>query len=141
MSSYFDDLGIDELEFSNNDVPNCSVASSISLRVKRVQKIKVLFNPEMVESKIGKSAIIKTYKINDINGLIKYLKSKDVDPKIFKKFLLVEKEVNTEIIDKMIDLGEIKSEDLKGCYSVKKSKPYFKVTEKSVGINDVEAES
>lgn len=102
-------------------------------KVLRIQKKRVVWYPDKLEKRLKKSlrnkVIQKRYFINDIDGLIEYLKEHDVDPKQFKKYLDVEKEVDNVAIDNLHNTGEISKKDIEGCYQVIKDKPYFKVSE------------
>ena len=59
--------------------------------------------------------------------MIAYLKECNVDPKIFKSFLIVSKTVDTKELDRLDELGKISTEQVKGCYTIKRQKPYFTV--------------
>lgn len=102
-------------------------------KVLRIQKKRIVWYPDKLEKRLKKSlrnkVIQKRYFINDIDGLIEYLKEHDVDPKQFKKYLDVEKEVDNVAIDNLHNTGEISKKDIEGCYQVIKDKPYFKVSE------------
>lgn len=85
-----------------------------------------------------KDVIDKSYTITDINRLIVYLKSCGVDPKVFKSFINVTKTVDEKKLDKLADLGLISKEQLEGCYTLKRQKPYFTVKMKR-GKHDEES--
>lgn len=103
---------------------------------KHICPKKIIFNPDSIEKKLSKlskedlSLIVKkTYIINDIDGLIDYLKSCGVDPKQFKTFLTIEKTVDNKKIDELSNIGKITEEDITGCYTIKESESYFKISE------------
>lgn len=102
-------------------------------KVLRIQKKRVVWYPDKLEKRLKKSlrdqVIQKRYFVNDIDGLIEYLKEYGADPKRFKKFLDVEKEVDNVAIDNLHNTGKISKDDIEGCYQVIKDKPYFKVSE------------
>lgn len=52
------------------------------------------------------------------------------EQKVFKSFINVTKTVDEKKLDKLADLGLIRKEQLKGCYTLKRRKPYFTVTTK-----------
>lgn len=101
--------------------------------VKRVQKKHITFDIEKLEKSLNKKyckqIVQKRYIVNDIVGLVSYLKKCDVSPAVFKKYLDIEKSVDTTILDNLYDTGEIKGEDIKDCYEVKEDKPYWLVKE------------
>lgn len=101
------------------------------LIVNKVQKTSVIFDVDALENNLSKEmckdVIDKSYTITDINRLIFYLKSCGVDPKVFKSFINVTKTVDEKKLDKLADLGLISQEQLDGCYTLKRQKPYFTV--------------
>lgn len=105
-----------------------------SYTVTRIQKSSVEFDPDKLEKQlpkeIAKEVILKHYEIVDIDGLIAYLKECGVDPKVFKSFLHVSKSVDCTELDRLEELGKISSGQVKGCYTVKRQKPYFTVSVK-----------
>lgn len=121
--------------FSRNDIDGKLIVDGNyngSLVVTRIQNSKVEFNPDKLEKALGKElasgVINKRYEIADMSGLVAYLKSCGVDPKVFKSFLLVSKSVDTKELDKLEELGKITADQVKGCYTVKKQNPYFTVS-------------
>nr|UWG92028.1 MAG: hypothetical protein [Bacteriophage sp.] len=117
--------GIDKLVVDNEDL------EGNELVVNRVQKTSVIFDIDALENNLSKEmskdVIDKSYTITDINRLIIYLKSCGVDPKVFKSFINVTKTVDEKKLDKLVDLGLIRKEQLEGCYTLKRKKPYFTV--------------
>ena len=103
-----------------------------NLVVTKVQKSVVDFDVQKLEEAIGKEnakvVIVKEYQISDFEGLVAYLKSCGVNPKVFKKFITTKKSIDTKKLDNLEELGRVSIEQLKGCYTVKKQNPYFKVT-------------
>lgn len=104
-----------------------------ALKVTKVQRTSVEFKVDKLEEvlpkEVAKKTIIKRYEVVDMQGLTLYLKKCNVDPKIFKKFLSVTKTVDTKELDKLEELGQISVEQIKGCYTIKKSPPYYTVSE------------
>lgn len=117
--------GISKLVIDNDDL------EGNELVVNRVQKTSVIFDIDALENNLSKEmckdVIDKSYTITDINRLIVYLKSCGVDPKVFKSYINVTKTVDEKKLDKLADLGLISKEQLKGCYTLKRQKPYFTV--------------
>ena len=81
--------------------------------------------------KLAKQCVSKKYEIVDFPGMVEYLKSLGAKPDEFSKFLNVIESVNEKQLDKLSDLGVIALDDMRECYTVKKSTPYFKITVKS----------
>lgn len=129
MSDYFECNDVEKsMTFS---YPNSLGQSVGDLVVNRIQKSSVIFDADKLEkvldNEISKRVILKHYEIIDMTGLIAYLKSCGVDPKIFKSFLSVSKSVDTSELDRLEELGKITAEQVQGCYTVKRQKPYFTV--------------
>ena len=102
-----------------------------NIAVTRIQNSKVEFNPDKLEKALGKqlasNVVHKRYEITDMNGLTAYLRSCNVDPKIFKSFLSVSKIVDTKELDRLEELGKITTKQVEGCYTIKKQNAYFTV--------------
>lgn len=108
-------------------------SNHVKLSVTRVRTKKVVWLLDKLKKKltkeIYKEIVDKTYTVNDMNGLIKYLKTCGVDPKRFKKFIDVEEEINQVKMDFYYDTGKVKQSDVDGCYEVKMGEPYIRITE------------
>lgn len=111
-------------------------SKAIKFEVKKIKQRKIKFNIEAIEKKLDKELVSelidKTYTINDMEGLIKYLKECGVNPKKFKSFISVDKKVNQKRLEQLGELGDININDLKGCYTVVENKGYIKITEKEM---------
>lgn len=126
MDSYFSDIGQSSVKFDMQG----PVMRSISIR--KISKSSIEWDAKKLESRLDKDivsrVIKKQYKVNDMPGLIKYLKTCGVNPIIFKKYITVEKTVDEKEIDNLGDTGRITVSQIDGCYKIKDSKPYFTVT-------------
>ena len=104
--------------------------------VTRIRTKKVFWFVEKLKEKLDKKTyneiVDKTYTINDMEGLIKYLKSCGVDAKKFKKFIEVNEEVDETKLNNLYDRGEIKKKQIEDCYEVKLGEPYIRITEQKV---------
>lgn len=105
----------------------------VKLKVTRVRKKSITWDIDKLKKKLDKKVIkkiiTKKYTINDMNGLVQYLKECGVNPKKFKKFLTVDEELNEIELNRLYDLGEISKEQVNGCYKMEMSEPYIKLTE------------
>lgn len=105
----------------------------MKLNVTRIRTKKVTWLLDKLKQKLGKDiykdVVDKTYTINDIQGLIKYLKSCGVDPKKFKKFIDVDETLNETKLNTYYETGALKKSDIEGCYDVKVGEPYIRLTE------------
>lgn len=100
----------------------------------RVQSRKVTFDPDKVEKAVGKKlakrVITKSYVIDDMEALIEICKTHGVTPKEIKALVHSEKSVDKKEVDRLIEVGDISLDTLKGAFTVKESEPYYRVTEK-----------
>ena len=130
MDEYFK---TQELGGNNSVVFEYSALGDSALKVTKVQKISVDFEVDKLEKvlskEIAKKVIAKKYEVANIEGLISYLKKCNVDPKVFKGFLNITKYVDTDALDKLEELGMVTMKQIEGCYSVKKPRPYYTVSE------------
>lgn len=105
----------------------------VKLSVTRVRTKKVTWFLDKLKKKLSKEVykdiIDKTYTINDMPGLVKYLKSCGVNPKKFKQFVEVEEKLNETKLDTYYETGVLKKSDVAGCYDVKIGEPYIRLTE------------
>lgn len=102
--------------------------------VKSITQKKIVWDVEKLEQKLDKEILNeieeKTYIINNMEGLVKYLKSCGVNPKKFKSFVNVEKKIDQKKFNELSETGDISLDDVKGCYELKESEGYLKI-----GIN------
>ena len=105
----------------------------VKLNVTRIRTKRVTWLLDKLKQKLGKDTykdvVDKTYTINDIQGLIKYLKSCGVDPRKFKKFIDVDETLNETKLNTYYETGALKKSDIEGCYDVKVGEPYIRLTE------------
>ena len=105
----------------------------MKLNVTRIRTKRVTWLLDKLKQKlrkdIYKDVVDKTYTINDIQGLIKYLKSCGVDAKKFKKFIDVDETLNETKLNTYYETGALKKSDIEGCYDVKMGEPYIRLTE------------
>lgn len=102
------------------------------LKLSKITPTKIVWDAKRLEDNLSEEqaakVIQKQYEINDVNGLIRYLKSCGVNPKVFKSFVSVSRTVNKEALEQLDKLGELKPDDIKGCYELNKSSSYLKVS-------------
>lgn len=105
----------------------------LKLLVTRVRTKKIVWLLDKLKSKLSKEVykdvVDKTYTITDMDGLIKYLKKCGVEPKKFKKYIEVHEHLNETKLNNYYDTGVINKKELEGCYEVKLSEPYIRLTE------------
>ncbi len=141
MSILYDKLDIKnviefgDIKVNTGTVDNETVGkNTISLRVIKVQKQNIKFNIPKLKKKLSKDVmskiLVKRYEVINMPELTKHLKACNVNPELFKTFLNIVEFISESEVEKLADLGMLTIEDLKGCYEVTKSEPYYKVTNK-----------
>ena len=105
----------------------------VKLNVTRIRTKKITWLLDKLKQKVGKDiyseVVNKTYTVNDMQGLIRYLKTCGVDPKKFKRFIDVTEELDETKLDTYYETGALKTKDIEGCYTVKMGEPYIRITE------------
>lgn len=105
----------------------------MKLNVTRIRTKRVTWLLDKLKQKLGKDiykdVVDKTYTVNDMYGLIKYLKKCGVDPRKFKKFIDVDETLNETKLNTYYETGALKKSDIEGCYDVKVGEPYIRLTE------------
>lgn len=99
--------------------------------VKKRVRTYIKWNFEKLIKNLGKKissqVISKKYFINDIYGLIKYLKECNVDPKIFKSYISVEYSLDEKELDNLELLGKVSKDQIKDCFEISFSKPWYTI--------------
>ena len=131
FEEYFQARGTKKMVFESDDE---SLDGGI-VTVTRVQKTSINWDVHKLKKSLGRKIfnqiVHKEYKIIDMQGLVRYLKSCGVDPVVFKKYISVSVKVDESEIDRLSEIGMIDYRDVADCYTVEKAKPYFKYTYKS----------
>lgn len=125
IGRYFDSHSLDRYSLKR--------AQDETIVVNRVQKTSVKFDAEKLERTLDKDVAVqviqKAYCVEDMEGLVEYLKSCGVSAKVFKSFIRVDRSVDQDALERLVESGEIAMEDLNGCYELVQAKPYFTVKE------------
>lgn len=99
------------------------------IKIIRVEKINIDFNVEKMKKQVNKKAlkkvINKQYVVNDILGLINYLKEIGADAEIVKSFIGTIETVDQKQLDKCYELGEITGKEIKDVYVVNKKFSHY----------------
>lgn len=108
-------------------------SSPVTVNVTKVRRKKITWDLEALRKKLSKekftTVVNKEYTVIDMPGLVKYLKSCGVNPKKFKKFINVSETLDETKLDTMYETGKLKTDEIRGCYTVGISEPYFRITE------------
>lgn len=108
-------------------------SNPVTVTVTKVRRKKITWDLEALKKKLSKekfmTVVNKEYTVVDMPGLVKYLKTCGVDAKKFKKFINVSETLDETKLDTMYETGKLKQEEIRGCYTVGMSEPYFRITE------------
>lgn len=108
-------------------------SNPVTVTVTKVRRKKITWDLEALKKKLSKekftTVVNKEYTVVDMQGLVKYLKTCGVDAKKFKKFINVSEILDETKLDTMYETGKLKQEEIRGCYTVGMSEPYFHITE------------
>lgn len=114
--------------------------SPVYLRVTKVTPRKVIWNLKELRNKLKKvmtkfeldQIIGRKYIVNDMPGLIDYLKTCDVDPNVFKQYISVEETLNENKLNNMYETGKLKltAKELSECYEMQEGESFIKLSEK-----------
>lgn len=130
----YSDLIEKYLNKSNTDKLSVKFKSN-QYDVKKITPTSIEWDADALEGALSKEnrkkVINKTYTITDMQELAKYLKSRGVNPEIFKGFVEVEKEVDQVALNQLYELGEVRAEDLQHCYRTNKKSSYLKISVKN----------
>lgn len=126
IRNYMYSRGYSSFDFRSREYGNVRVNHVVRKMIKwDVAKLKKKLSPELCAELIEKE-----YYISNIHGLIKYLKSCGVDPKKFKKYLIVTEKVNQKKMDELSEIGDVTAEDIEGCYQLKEANGYLTINVK-----------
>lgn len=124
IEHFFGENKIKSWRFRNTDTIDGS-----TLTVKMVERTTIEWDAEKLEKRLTKpiasKVIKKQYRITDMRGLSRYLKSCGVDVDVFKRYIAIDKTVDQKEVDRLGELGQMTVKDISGCYIVKCQKPYF----------------
>lgn len=99
--------------------------------VKKRVRTYIKWNFEKLIKNLGKKVssqvISKKYFVNDMYGLIKYLKECNVDPKIFKSYISIEYSLDEKELDNLELLGKVSKDQIKDCFEISFSKPWYTI--------------
>lgn len=101
---------------------------------QRISQVQVTFDTnklkKVLTKKQQKSVIRKHYKVNNWPGLLNLLKESGVEWKEFLKYVDVSEDVDEAALEKLVELGEVKAENIVDCSNATVKTQYYKLTEK-----------
>ena len=101
---------------------------------QRISQVDVKFDTnklkKVLTKKQQKSVIRKHYKVNNWPGLLNLLKESGVEWKEFLKYVEVSEDVDENSLEKLVELGEVNTDDIVDCSKATVKTQYYKLTEK-----------
>lgn len=101
---------------------------------QKISQVKVEFDTnklrKVLDKKQQRQVIQKHYQVNNWPGLLKLLKDSGVEWSEFLKYVDVSESVRENVLEQLVELGEVDAEKVKKCSSAKIKTQYYKVTEK-----------
>ena len=132
IRNYMYSQGYSSFDFRSREFGNVKVNHIVRKKIKwDVAKLKKKLSPELYAELVEKE-----YYISDMHGLVKYLKSCGVDPKKFKKYLIVTEKVNQKKMDELSEIGDITAKDIEGCYKLEEANGYLTINVKKDEDNE-----
>lgn len=117
LKEIFDKLEAKELQVKSD------TESNTTLVARRIDRVTIDYIPEKLKENLSPEVFneiaLKTYTINDMQGLTALLKKAGVNPKEFKQFVDVSIEIDKQALKRLYEDGEITKADLKDCYTAK----------------------
>ena len=102
--------------------------------VTRVQSRKLKWDAEELESRLprdmARKAVKRTREISDWESFVDVLKAHGVHASEVLPLLTVHRTVDEPNVDRMVEIGALSMDDLKGTFELVEGKPYYKVTER-----------
>lgn len=135
INSLMKERNLTQYEFETSRTSPYLKSSSAVYSCKLVQPQSVVYSSEKIREAFDKDfcneVIDKQYIISDMDGLKTLLKKYGVNPKEFSKFLKIVETVNVGRLDQLYELGELKIEDMAGCYEIVKQKARWQIGAKA----------
>ena len=124
IQKYFDDNGLKEIEVSTE--------SKAKIVCKKSERATIKYDVDKLKEKLDDEMFIevtkRAYTINNIDEMIKLVKSAGIKAKDFKSLIDAKVTVDGQAVKRLYDAGEITMKTLKGTFTATISKS-IKITE------------
>ncbi|MCR5587487.1 MAG: hypothetical protein K6F77_08140 [Lachnospiraceae bacterium] len=132
MDKYFDLVSDDDNKFTVD--LRAEVKGVKKVVCQRISQVEVTFNTnklkDVLNKKQQKSVIRKHYQVNNWPGLLGFLKESGVEWKEFIKYVDVSETVDEAALEKLVELGEVDTDEIIECSNSRIKTQYYKLTEK-----------
>lgn len=102
-----------------------------TFRIKKVQKKQVIFDIGKLERNLDKETlkkvVVKKCSVISYDALISYFKELGADPKVIRELIVTTKEVDTNEIDRLAEIGEIDQKVVADAATVVMGNHYYTV--------------
>ena len=129
LKDYFGKSGDKSLQFS---------VGERSYRVTDVSPKKIIWDVEKLRERLKergvsietRAQVIHTdYSISNWGGFCEFLSERGIKSSDVLKFIEAQRKVVQKKMDELSEIGEIKAEDIEGCYTVEQTNGYVKLSE------------
>lgn len=107
--------------------------SNRKFSVSDVRPTKVTFDASKVRKALSEdvceAVIVRDVRVEDMDGFLQYMEQIGADMPLVESFMQVQETVDQEELNDMVETGKVNMEDLEGCYELKVSDGYIKITE------------
>lgn len=132
MDKYFDAVADEDNKFMVD--LRAEVKGVKKVACQRISHVEIKFDVEKLKGVLNKeqrkSVIKKHYQVNNWPGLLNLLKESGVEWKEFLKFVDVSESVDESALERLVELGEVGTDEIIDCSESKVKTQYYKLTEK-----------
>lgn len=118
----------------NNLDKHTTATNGDAVTISKVDRVKIDYDVDKLKAKLPgelfNEIVTKFYEVVDMRALIAYMKKAGVSQEDFKRCIKATTFVNKEAIRHLFSVGDIKMEDIKGCYEAQIAKGVSIKTEK-----------
>lgn len=132
MNKYFDSVADDDNKFMVD--LRTEIKGVKKVVCQRISQVEVKFDvnklKDVLTKKQQKAVIKKHYKVNNWPGLLNLLKESGVEWKEFLKYVDISETVDEAALEKIVELGEVDTDEIIDCSESRIKCQYYKLTEK-----------
>lgn len=132
MDKYFDLVSDDDNKFMVD--LRTEIKGIKKVICQRVSQVEVKFDvnklKDVLDKKQQKKVLKKHYQVNNWPGLLNLLKESGVEWKEFLKYVDVSETVDEAALEKLVELGEVDTDEIIDCSESRIKTQYYKLTEK-----------
>lgn len=127
------------VEFSDQ-IDDADGVKDMIFRSTRTIPTQIIWDTKALKKKLPKEIVADVIRrdrqLVNLPGLIEYMRILGGDPKTFWSFFNTREYVDQDELDQLVDIGEIDSEGITGCYSVSVKPARYRVTSKEINYDE-----